>query len=242
LAELRIGLSTLQQVWKRESQDGTATRPAQVGKYLIVGTLGAAADTAVYRGLHATLNKEVVLVLGRQFAGPNPADRARLINDGKPLALLEHPALARVLDLDFHEGRPFLVAEYIDGVNLEEYAATGHPSPQESAALVAKLARGVAAAHRQRLVHCDIKPRNVVITEAGEPVLIGLGLQWLRKVQGHRDEPPAPATDVFGLGGVLYFLLAGRPFSPGEPDDAPNAPRSLVELCKRALSPGPEDR
>jgi serine/threonine protein kinase len=287
LESLRVGLATLRNAYAQqktmtyETEVSPPPPPPQIGKYFNVGTLGEGAQAIVYRGVHATLNKEVVLKVGRHPIEAGALDRAHLVNEGKVLALLDHPHLAKVLDLDFHEGRPFLVIEYVEGVNLEEYAAAARPKPRQSAALVAKLAHALAVAHREGVVHHDIKPSNVLIDETGRPLLIDFGLAWLRRAEGRKwEETPAPggtlaymapehargevdkigpASDIFALGGVLYFLLTGKPPFTG-PDgftiqqkamrcdydrdalNRPGVPVALVALCRQALSPKVADR
>src|SRR5262245_44217987 len=195
--------------------------------------------------------------------------------------MLEHPHLPHVVDLDFHDDKPYLVMEYVRGVNLEEYAASASPTPRESAALVARLARGLAVAHAADVVHHDIKPRNVLVAEDGRPILIDFGLAWLRRMDGQQmEQTGAPGgtlvymapehargevekigrhTDLFGLGGVLYFLLTGKSlFAAADAFtahqkamrcdydaaalDRPDIPAALARLCRQALSPRPEDR
>jgi serine/threonine-protein kinase len=150
----------------------------------------------------------------------------------------------------------------------------------ECAALVARLARGLAAAHQVGVMHHDIKPRNVIVTVDGRVVLVDFGLAWLRAAQGQGEEAAAspgtlayrapehasgegegsgPTSDVFSLGGVLYFLLTGKaPFAA--PDAAlvlqkamrceydevalnrPGIPPRLARLCRHALAAKAEDR
>jgi hypothetical protein len=271
--------------------------PAVIGKYFIVGILGQGGQAVVYRGLHPTLNKELVIKVGRRRVAPDQAEgsqanaatenrclategQTQLVNEGKLLARLEHPHLARIYDLDFHEGKPFLVMDYVRGQTLEQHAASHRLLPAQMALLVAKVARGLAEAHRQQVVHQDIKPGNIMVDEAsGEPRLIDFGLGWLR--QGQDLDPgnavggtPAyvapeqargeleqigPRSDLFALGGVLYFLLTGKaPFDAPDPFTAlqkamrcdfdrdalrkARAPRTLSAICLRALSPYPGER
>jgi tRNA A-37 threonylcarbamoyl transferase component Bud32 len=290
LEGMSVGLATLRNLFLHETvtheagtdaHRGPADRPVQIGKYFIIGTLGEGAQAVVYRGLHGTLNKEVVIKLGRHLVEGGAIDRAHLVNEGKVLAMLDHPNLARVLDLDFYEGRPFLVMEYIEGVNLEEYAAGAKLTPAACADLVAKLASALAVAHREGVVHHDIKPANVLVDDTGRPVLIDFGLAWLRHAEGKKLEEThapggtlawmspehargevekiGPKSDLFALGGVLLFLLTGKPPFNG-PDaftiqqkamrcdldlaglDRSDIPRPLAALCKQALSPLPQDR
>jgi serine/threonine protein kinase len=286
LESMNVGLATLRNLFTHETVTLPTlptlpeSRPAQIGKYFIVGTLGEGAQAVVYRGLHATLNKEVVLKVGRHPVEDGAADRAWLVNEGKLLTLLDHPHLAKVLDLDFHQGWPYLVIEYIPGVNLEEYAGAQKLTPYDSARLVSKLSSALAVAHREGVVHHDVKPTNVLVDETGRPVLIDFGLALLRKAEGRRGEETAPggtlaymapeqargevekigpASDLFGLGGVLFFLLTGKPPFSG-PDgftiqqkamrcdldtsalDRFAIPKPLALLCKKALSASPQDR
>ena len=79
----------------------------------------------------------------------------------------EHPYLVRIHDLDFHQDRPFLVMEYVRGVNLYQQAKQQQYPPRDAAVLVAKLARGLAAPHRIGVTHRDLKPSNVLIDPQG---------------------------------------------------------------------------
>src|SRR6266404_3777524 len=135
-------------------------RPAAIGKYLILDALDKGGQAMVYRAFHPTLGREVAIKLSRRPLDARQADRDHFISEGKLLADLEHPNLARVYDLDFHEGRPFLVMEYVRGRNLQQVAKQQRLRPRQAALLVAKVARAVAVAHRRGILHQDIKPEN----------------------------------------------------------------------------------
>jgi tRNA A-37 threonylcarbamoyl transferase component Bud32 len=216
-----------------------AERPATIGKYVVVDELDGGGQAVVYRAVHPALGKELVVKLGRRPAAGDRAERDALVAEGKLLAELEHPHLARVYDLDFHHDRPFLVLEYVRGRNLQQaLAADGRFAPRQAAALVAKLARALAVAHRRGIAHLDVKPSNVLLDEAGEPRLIDFGLARLRHgwtgdaaAPGDYGGTPAyvapeqargeadavgPRSDLSALGGLLYALLTGKaPFEGG---------------------------
>lgn len=209
----------------------------KIGKYHIIGMLDEGGQAEVYRAVNPDLSREVVLKLGRPLLGPSQAAaRDRLREESRLLAELDHPAIAKVLDLDFFECRPYLVMEYIRGRNLRQYAEQHPVPPRESAGLVAMIARAIGTAHARGIVHQDIKPKNLLIDEAGQPRVIDFGLARLcnawrdntaepgtvigtieymapEQARGETDRV-GPAADIFALGGVLYFLLTGQaPFA-----------------------------
>ena len=207
-----------------------SARPAAIGKYLVVGYLDGGGQAEIDRVVHPGLGRNLVLKLGRVPLGAGGMDRDRLVAEGRLLAGLDHPHLVKVHDLDLHEGRPFLVMDYVRGRNLQQYAEQERPDPRRAAAIVAKLERAVGAVHRLAVLHQDIKPKNVLIDETGRPRLIDFGLARLQDAWTAGEAGPSggtvayiapeqaraegdrlgPRADVFALGGVLYFLLVGR--------------------------------
>jgi predicted Ser/Thr protein kinase len=219
--------------------------PLSIGKYRVVGRLDKGGRGRVYRVLHPNLPGEMVLKIAREPMSLNPSVRGEFLEEGQLLARLKHPNLARVIDLDFHDDRPFLVLEYVPGRTLQRYAEETRPKPSEAARLIAELAGAVDYLHRQGVIHQDIKPRNVLIEPDGTPRLIDFGLARLREAWSDessgltggtpafmapeqasgRQDQIGPQTDVFGLGAALYFLLTGQPLYEGS---------SQVALLKQA--------
>jgi serine/threonine protein kinase len=216
---------------------GVAPFPAAIGKYLVVGRFPPTGQAEVYRVVHPGLGRDLVLRLAR-----DPVElggRSEIIEEGRILASLEHPHLVRVYDQDFLDDRPYLVMEFIRGRTLEQLADEGGLTPRRAAALVAKVAGAVGYAHRHGIVHRDIKPKNILVDEAGEPRLIDFGMARLRHAwsddpgrpggtfafmapEQARIESPAeqakvgPRSDLFALGAVLYYLLTRQAPFPGE--------------------------
>jgi serine/threonine protein kinase len=238
LSECRaIGrLPELQRTISTDADPGTTQEqtpvPMAIGKYLVVGRFGPSGQAEVYRVVHPQFHRDLVLKLAKSPLGL--AGRSTIIAEGRHLAGLEHPNIVQVHDLDFHEGRPFLVMEYIRSRALAQYAREEDITPRRAAALVAELAGAVAFAHRRGVVHQDIKPANILIDETGRPRLIDFGLAWQQDAwsgpsarseggtyayiapEQARLEPDRVRTlsDIFALGAVLYFLLTGRaPFT-----------------------------
>jgi eukaryotic-like serine/threonine-protein kinase len=215
---------------------GEASFPAAIGKYLVIGRFPRTGQADVFRVVHPGLGKDLVLKLS--LTPVRPDGRCEIIEEGKILAELDHPNLVRVYDSDFHDDRPFIVMEYVRGQTLEQVASGGGLKPRQAAALLAKVAAAADYAHTKGIVHRDIKPKNILVDEAGEPRLIDFGMARLRHAWSNdpgspggtfafmppeqaRVESPAaqakvgPRSDVFALGAVLYFLLTGQAPFPG---------------------------
>ena len=251
----------------------------RIGRYLVVEALGEGGQGEVFRVVHPELGRAFVLKLARRAIAADPAGRERMLREGRLLAGFDHPNLVRVVDIDFHEGRPFAVMEHVQGLNLQQYAEKHALGPREAARILVELARCVAYFHARGILHLDIKPRNVLIDEDGRPRLIDFGLARLRDAwvedpkgssggtTGYMSPEQAngqggqigPWTDVFGLGGVLYYLLTGRPVYQGTSAFAaiqraskgeqvsprsinPRVPRALERICLKALAPDSERR
>jgi hypothetical protein len=174
------------------SGTGADAAPGAIGRYLVVGQLDKGGQGDVFRVVHPGLGKDLVLKLARHSIGSDAG--ASLVSEGRLLAQIDHPNLVRVLDLDIHEGRPYVVMEYVPGTNLQQYAGQAHPTARTAAGLMTRLARVVGAVHRKGLIHLDIKPKNVLMDEAGRPRLIDFGLARLRHAWGDAAEGSSGGT------------------------------------------------
>jgi eukaryotic-like serine/threonine-protein kinase len=201
----------------------------RMGALLAVGGMGE-----VWAARDLLLDRTVaVKVLGRALAGDGRAAE-RLRREARAAGRLEHPNIARVLDLGEHDGRPYLVMELLEGESLAARIDRAGPMPPpEAARVVAAVADALEAAHRAGVVHRDVKPGNVFLTSAGEVKVLDFGIASAagdaalttgdligtaaylapERVLGDRA---TPAADIYALGVVLYELLAGhRPFEAG---------------------------
>jgi serine/threonine-protein kinase len=207
------------------------------GRYRMEAPLATGGMGEVWAARDLLLDRPVaVKVLGRAIAGDGRAAE-RLRREARAAGRLEHPNIARVLDLGEHEGRPYLVMELLEGESLAARIDRGGPMPPaEAARVVAAVAEALEAAHQAGVVHRDVKPGNIFLTNAsvtaaGEVKVLDFGIASAagdtaittgdligtaaylapERVLGHRA---TPAADIYALGVVLYELLAGhRPFA-----------------------------
>jgi eukaryotic-like serine/threonine-protein kinase len=199
------------------------------GGYRIDERIGSGGMGVVYRAVQEQSGATVAIKMLR--AGT--ADR-RFREEGKLLAELDHPGLVSVLDEGEHDGSPFLVLAYVSGPTLRDLLALGPLQPGEVARIGAAIARTLAYVHSNNIVHRDVKPSNILITEDGKPVLNDFGVsyrygrtRWTESgfVNGTAaylapeqvlGEPPAEPIDVYALGLVLLECLSGFPEYDGD--------------------------
>jgi len=236
----------------------------RVGSYEIVAPLGAGGMGVVYRALDTRLNRSVAIkFISDELA--DPAARRRFQREAQMASALNHPHILTVYDAGEFEGRQYLVAEFVDGGTLKDWAKRTTPNYRQSFELLIGVADGLATAHAAGILHRDIKPDNILITKSGYAKLADFGLAKLQESSAPLDEartltgtPTMPGvilgtipylspeqasgraadarSDVFSFGVVLYGLLAGRKPFTGESDlDA------LHSIVRSPAPPLPDD-
>ncbi|HTX96568.1 MAG TPA: protein kinase [Mycobacterium sp.] len=203
------------------------------GRYLIGSKIASGGTSTVYRGLDIRLDRPVaVKVMDSRYAGDEQF-LTRFQREARTVARLKDPGLVAVYDQGLDARHPFLVMELIEGGTLRELLAERGPMPPYAVVAVLRpVLGGLAAAHRSGLVHRDVKPENVLISDDGDVKIADFGL--VRAVAGAgitstsvilgtaaylspeqvRDGNASPRSDVYAAGILTYELLTGRtPFT-----------------------------
>jgi Tol biopolymer transport system component/predicted Ser/Thr protein kinase len=165
----------------------------QLGPYEVLAPLGAGGMGEVYRAKDTRLDRTVALKVLPSELSANPLLRERLEREAKAVSSLAHPHICTLYDVGQDDGIDYLVMEYLEGETLAERLQKG-PLPLEQALKCAiEIAEALDAAHRQGVVHRDLKPGNVMLTKAGSK-LLDFGLAKLRE-----GDPSDPATSASAI-------------------------------------------
>lgn len=202
------------------------------GDYLLLERLGEGGMGEVYRAIQLGTRREVAVK--RMRTGRSDA---RFEQEVMALGRLRHPGIAGLIQAGTHDGRPFLVMEYVAGGSLADRLASGPLAPKEAARIVREAAEAIGHAHQAGIVHRDVKPGNLLLDADGRvrvtdfSVAKDLAAGQAMTLEGQALGTPAymapeqvdsrkgdigPATDVHGLGATLFHALTGRaPFQGG---------------------------
>jgi Protein kinase domain/WD domain, G-beta repeat len=217
---------------------GSVHLPKEFGRYRIVRPLGRGGMGGVYLARDGELDRLVALKVPR-FPPDDATGFQRFTREARAAANLDHPNVCRVYDHGRIDGLPFLTMAYVDGPTLADVLRDGPLPPRRAAELARDVARAMAYAHGQGVVHRDLKPGNVLIAQGGAPVVTDFGLASRDTPADPRlttegsvvgtplymspeqvaGERAGPASDVYSLGVVLYEMLTGRPPFSGSRTD-----------------------
>jgi len=221
-----------------------------IGPYRLVREIGSGGIGAVY--LAERFVDGVTLRSALKILAPHAVDASfveRFYREQQHLAALDHPNITRLLDAGWGDGgQPYLVMEYVEGVHLDKYCDSRKLKVGDRLRFFLQICDAVSNAHRNLIVHLDLKPSNVLVSTAGAVKLLDFGTSKLIQLDGNLtatvmatpayaspeqllNEPVSTASDVYGLGAILYELLAGRaPF--GEASAA-----ARIEAAAREVEP-----
>jgi serine/threonine-protein kinase len=219
----------------------------KVGRYEILEVIGVGANSRVARAFDPLIARIVAIKLFPTQLAHGEA-RNRFVQEARVVGQISHPAIIALHDMGVDEPSqtPYLVMEYVPGQSLEKMLDKGSVPFTKACVWVAEVATALAVAHRKGIIHGDVKPANILITDdervkltdfgmarlasrdSADTPLLGSPAYWCpEQIVG---KPQDARSDIFSLGVVLYELVTGR-----RPFDA----ESLQGICSRILSSTP---
>ncbi len=233
------------------------------GRYELQALIGEGAFGRVYKGIDLRLERPVAVKVIKPWWAEDSAWVERFQREAQMLARVSDPGIVQIYDIGHAEEGPYYVAELVDGESLAERLRDG-PLPWAEALEVAeRLCTALAGAHAQRIVHCDVKPANVLLSLDGKVKVGDFGVARLAEGTSQapaatiagtprymspeqaRGRPTSPATDVYSAGIVLYEMLVGNPpFEHGSAvelglchvqDEPPPLPATLPEGLREVV-------
>jgi eukaryotic-like serine/threonine-protein kinase len=219
----------------------------QVGRYQILDTIGAGATSRVVRGFDPLIGRHVAIKLfSRELA--TGEGRERFLAEARVVGQIAHPSIIALHDIGIDESNstPYLVMEFVEGQPLDRILDKGSIPFPRACAWAGDVAIALGVAHRKGVIHGDVKPANMLITEEGRIKLMDFGMARLAS-RDTKDTPllgtpaywcpeqilgkPQDArSDIFSLGVVIYEMITGK-----RPFDAD----SLQGICSRIMSSTP---
>jgi serine/threonine-protein kinase len=249
------------------------------GRYQLLEKLGSGGMAEVFRARDAVLDRIVAIKVLRQDYSNNPEFQEHFRTEARAAANLSHPNIVTVHDFGFADNLLFIVMEHIPGKDLKQLIRQrGRFTVEVGIPLIIQACAGLGYAHRAGLVHCDVKPHNMLVSPDGRLKVTDFGIAraLATMMPGERadvvwgsplyfspeqaqGEAPAPASDVYSLGVVMYELLCGTPpFTASTADELarlhisarpipireyiPEIPTALEEIITKVLSKEPSQR
>jgi hypothetical protein len=258
---------------------GVLAPGTMLGGCRIEAVLGRGGMGVVYRAHQVDLDRDVAVKVIAPELVEDAKSRTRFLTEARAAGAVEHPNVIPVHGAGIEDGRAYLVMRFVDGDDLRAIVQRGGPlAPAAALGVLALVGAALDAIHRAGYVHRDVKPRNVMLDDGGHAYLGDFGLakealtttgpttaeRWVGTLdyvapEQIRGDPVDARTDVYALGGVLYFMLTGQvPFErdgdhaklwahlhdePPQPSAIrPDLAPELDAVVRRALAKDPADR
>jgi eukaryotic-like serine/threonine-protein kinase len=231
----------------------------EFGDYELLEEIGRGSQGVVYRARQKSLNRTVALKIIALGHWASKAHVKRFRREAEAAASLEHPCIVPIYEVGERDGACYFSMRFVEGGQLDEILKREPIPPRCAVELIVKLARTVHYAHEHGILHRDIKPGNILLDAKNEPHLTDFGLARLLETESSvthtldvlgtpsymapeqavgNNAAVSSATDVYGLGAILYQLLTGHPpFAGGTTyetiklllDTEPRPPRLLIQ-------------
>jgi len=227
-------------------------------RYHLEERLGSGGTAVVYRAHDLTLERTVAIKILRKDYSKDTEFRDRFHQEAKAAANLSHPNIVTIHDFGYSADQLFIVMEFVPGTDIKSLIKErGKFNLPETIDLMSQACAGIGYAHRAGLVHCDMKPQNLLVTPDKRLKVVDFGIsRALANI--HPDEQsdlvwgspqyfspeqaaglaPSPASDVYSLGVVLYEMMTGRlPFIASTPEELAQQHREMLPPSPRQFNP-----
>ena len=209
-----------------------------VGPYRIIEQLGQGGMATVFKAYHPNLDRYVAIKVLHPAFKQDPQFLERFQREARVVAKLDHPNIVPVFDYADHNGQSYLVMKYIEGETLKSVLDRQWPAKEQILSIVQSVGKALTYAHAQGVLHRDVKPSNILITESGNVYLADFGLarmaeagpstlsgdqllgtpQYISPEQARGAQDLDNGTDIYSFGIVLYQLAVGRvPYNSDTP-------------------------
>jgi len=246
----------------------SVAKPAEprIGDYQILSRIGKGGIADVYKALQVSLQREVaVKVLASKYISDSDIVK-RFERESIMIARLNHPNIVHIIDKGTQGGRYYFVMEYVDGYDFRAVLNNPNIDLKIKIEIIVQVCKALDYAHKNGIVHRDIKPGNILIDRQGNARIADFGIAQLRDntdyevtssdvimgtvaymspEQKFSSAGVTRATDIFALGVILYETLCGKkPEGAFKPPSAinPNIPPAMDDVINRCLADNPEDR
>jgi serine/threonine-protein kinase len=209
----------------------TDALPTQIGKYKIVELVGEGAMGTVYRAVDSVIGRTVAIKVMNASIARQADHRQRFLREAQAAGSLQHPNVVTIFDMGEVDGHLFIAMEFLHGADLEKLMGGAEPLKLQSKLdVIVDVLMGLSYAHKNGIVHRDIKPGNIRVSEDGNAKIMDFGVAHLASSEMTRTGlvvgtpsymapeqvtggKAVPGTDLFAVGAVLYHLLTGsKPF------------------------------
>ena len=247
-------------------------------RYQLGRVIGRGGMATIHEAMDLRLERPVAVKLLRPEAAADADLADRFRREALAATVLRHPNIVACLDTGTDEGQPYLVMDLVEGEDLAaRLKRGGRLAPGPAGRIALDVARALGVAHVRGIVHRDVKPGNILLTEEGRAMVTDFGIARLAadaeaakpgttlgsvhyfSPEQARGATTTPASDIYGLGLVLYEALTGSRAFTGDTTDAvalarigaappspratrPEVPAELDAVVRRALAPEPDDR
>ena len=244
------------------------TAGERVGRFEVLGELGAGGMGSLWRARDPKLGRDVAIKLVAERFSDSREHRVRFEQEARAASALNHPNIITIYDVGEHDGVPYIAMELIEGQNLRDFVAERPRSLRRLLEIACQIADGLAAAHEQGIVHRDLKPENVMVTRLGFVKILDFGLAKLMPAAVGGDQTTAAyqlatqagmvvgtigymspeqarglavdhRSDQFSFGTMLFEMVTGkRPFAGDTNLDTLSAILNQEPPDLTALDPG----